>query len=40
MPWHSETVTGKGVLVPIIDDPHKDREQAESLTMREKVLDW
>jgi len=24
----------------IIDDPHKDREQAESLTMREKVWDW
>ncbi len=24
----------------IIDDPHKDREQAESPTMREKVWDW
>jgi len=30
-------VTGKGAQVLIVDDPHKDREQAESLTMREKV---
>ena len=33
-------VTGKGAQVLIVDDPHKDREQAESLTMREKVWDW
>ncbi|MFA6371022.1 MAG: terminase family protein [Methanothrix sp.] len=33
-------VTGKGAQLLIVDDPHKDREQAESLTMREKVWDW
>ena len=33
-------VTGRGSQVMIIDDPHKDREQAESPTMREKVWDW
>jgi hypothetical protein len=27
-------VAGKGAQVLILDDPHKDREQAESLTMR------
>ena len=33
-------ITGKGANVLIIDDPHKDREQAESEVYREKIWDW
>lgn len=33
-------ITGKGAHVLIIDDPHKDRAEAESETMREKVWEW
>jgi predicted phage terminase large subunit-like protein len=32
--------TGKGGHIFIIDDPHKDSEEADSPTMREKVWDW
>lgn len=32
--------TGKGAHLLIIDDPIKDREEADSETMREKVWDW
>lgn len=33
-------ITGVGVDVLIIDDPHKDREDAESAAAREKVWNW
>lgn len=32
--------TGKGAHCLIIDDPHKDREEADSELMRRKVWDW
>ena len=33
-------LTGRGFNVGIIDDPVKDAEEAESVTIREKVWDW
>lgn len=33
-------LTGRGADVLLIDDPHKNREEAESQTMRERVWDW
>lgn len=33
-------ITGKGATIAIIDDPFKDREEADSPTMREKVFNW
>ena len=33
-------ITGRGFKIGIIDDPFKDREEAESETIREKVWDW
>lgn len=33
-------LTGRGFDIGIIDDPVKNREDAESLTIREKVWDW
>ena len=33
-------ITGKGALIAIIDDPFKDREEADSPTIREKVYNW
>lgn len=33
-------ITGRGAHVLIIDDPHKDREDADSETMRRRVQDW
>lgn len=33
-------ITGMGYDLGIIDDPIKDRAQAESLTYREKIWDW
>lgn len=33
-------VTGKGAQIIIIDDPVKNREEAESETYRERVWDW
>lgn len=33
-------ITGMGANVLIIDDPLKDREQAESQLMRQKIWDW
>ena len=33
-------ITGKGAHVFIIDDPFKNREEAESEVIREKVWDW
>ena len=33
-------ITGKGMNYGIVDDYHKNREEAESPTMREKVWDW
>jgi hypothetical protein len=36
----SGSLTGKGFDIGIIDDPVKDREEAESLTMRERVWNW
>jgi len=32
--------TGKGYHLGIVDDPHKDRKDAESPTMRQRVKDW
>lgn len=32
--------TGKGFHLGIVDDPHKDRKDAESPTMRQRVKDW
>lgn len=34
------TITGRGFKIGIIDDPFKNREEAESETIREKVWDW
>lgn len=33
-------VTGRGGLLGIIDDPHANWEQAQSLTMRNRIWDW
>lgn len=33
-------LTGKGIDIGIIDDPVKDRAEAESPTMRDRVWDW
>jgi predicted phage terminase large subunit-like protein len=33
-------LTGQGCDLLIVDDPHKDRAEAESLIMREAVYDW
>lgn len=33
-------ITGKGATIAIIDDPFKDREEADSPTIREKVYNW
>lgn len=33
-------LTGRGADILLIDDPHKNREEAESQTMRERVWDW
>ena len=32
--------TGRGANIFIVDDPFKDREEAESQTIRDKVWDW
>lgn len=34
------SLTGRGADLLLIDDPHKDRAEAESQTMRERVWDW
>ncbi len=34
------SLTGKGCDILLIDDPHKDREEANSQTIRNKVWDW
>lgn len=36
----SGSLSGKGGHILICDDPHKDREEAESETQRQKVKDW
>jgi predicted phage terminase large subunit-like protein len=33
-------ITGRGADIHLIDDPVKDREEAESLTTRKKVWEW
>lgn len=33
-------ITGKGAHLLLIDDPHKNREEANSLVMRDKIWDW
>jgi len=33
-------ITGKGAKIAVIDDPFKNREEAESATYRQKVWDW
>lgn len=33
-------ITGMGFVIGIIDDPHKNRKEAESLVMREAAWDW
>lgn len=33
-------LTGRGFSLGVIDDPHKDREEANSLTMRNRVWEW
>jgi predicted phage terminase large subunit-like protein len=33
-------LTGRGANVLLIDDPHKNRQEAESQTMRDRVWDW
>lgn len=34
-------LTGKGITgVAVIDDPHKNREEAESVLIRDKIWDW
>lgn len=33
-------LTGRGANVLLIDDPHKNREEAESAVMRARVWDW
>jgi len=34
------TLTGRGAHVLLIDDPHKDRAEADSLHMRNRVWEW
>lgn len=34
------TITGRGAHILLIDDPHKDRAEADSLHMRNKVFEW
>ncbi len=34
------SLTGKGADLLIIDDPHKDREEANSQTIRDRVWEW
>lgn len=34
------TLTGRGGHVLLIDDPHKDRAEADSLHMRNKIWEW
>lgn len=34
------STTGSGFKIGIIDDPFKDRQEAESLTIRDRVWDW
>ena len=35
------SITGKGITgVAVVDDPHKDRAEAESRLMRDRVWDW
>lgn len=36
----SGPVTGQGALLGVIDDPHKDWEEAQSLTERNRVWNW
>lgn len=38
--WVWGSLTGKAVDKMIIDDPHKDQEEAQSPVMRNKVWDW
>ena len=33
-------ITGRGAHVAIIDDPHKDREEADSKAVRDKIWNW
>jgi phage terminase large subunit-like protein len=33
-------ITGKGARIAVIDDPVKNREEAESPTQRQKIWDW
>lgn len=33
-------ITGRGADLLLIDDPHKDREEADSETMRERAWEW
>lgn len=33
-------LTGRGADVLLVDDPHKNREEAESKVMRDRVWDW
>jgi predicted phage terminase large subunit-like protein len=33
-------LTGRGADIAIIDDPHKDRKEADSLLVRNRVYDW
>jgi hypothetical protein len=33
-------ITGRGFKVGIVDDPFKNRQEANSITIREKVWDW
>lgn len=33
-------ITGKGAKVLVVDDPYKDRKQADSVVYREDVKDW
>lgn len=35
-----QSITGEGLHLPVIDDPIKDREQAESQLERDKLWDW
>lgn len=34
------SIVGRGCNLLIIDDPHKDRAEAESETIRQKTIDW
>jgi hypothetical protein len=33
-------IAAEPVLVRVVDDPHKDRKEAESPTYRQRVKDW